>query len=288
MKISLISRTHVGYEREINEDAVAVCPDLLTQRWSDSESFISLGDLGALAVVADGMGGTNAGEIASFIAVSCVKRCFSDISHLLDTSDDDRCSFLCSAISMANEEIMKKVNEDPNTIGMGTTIVLLWLIGNKAHIAWCGDCRCYLFNRSNELCPLTKDHSYVQELVDRGEIRPDQMIGHPDGSLITRGIGDIDVETTPDSLSVKVNEGDIFLLCSDGLCGYCDDATIQKIIRKHNNSNTVCCQELLNTALSTGGHDNITLALLSTISNRLDTSRCSVWKRLFPFLTNKD
>lgn len=275
MKVSLVSQSHEGYVRKNNEDMVAVCPDLQTLSWTDSESFLPLGPAGALAIVADGMGGANAGEVASNIAVARFKEDFSKKVLPLDSTDEEKCAFLRETIASANKDINDRVENDPDTIGMGTTLVVLWLQNEKAHIAWCGDCRCYWFSQTSGLKPLTKDHSYVQSLVDKGELKPEQVFGHPDSNLITRGIGDLDTDSTADSLTVQVLENGIFLLCSDGLCGYCNDNTIENIIRKNKNNCYVCKQKLLDAALEAGGYDNISLVLLSAIieSNSLKSSR---------------
>lgn len=265
MKISIMSLTHTGNVRENNEDAVIVCADLAANTWSRTEGYIPLSDTGALAVVADGMGGAKAGEIASELAVGRIRQHFTDNMLPLEASDDEKHVFLQSAITKAGEDIIARVENDPDTIGMGTTIVVLWIEGSKAHIAWCGDSRCYVFHPSKGLRSLTKDHSYVQELVDKGEIQPNQMFGHPDSNLITRGLGDIDTDSTADTLTVSFSEGDIFLLCSDGLCGYCHDTAIENIIKKHKNNIQVCGHKLLEAALSAGGYDNISIAILATL-----------------------
>lgn len=265
MKLFLTSLTHPGKVRENNEDAIAVCPDLVSQSWTGTKEYIPLGDLGALTIVADGMGGANAGEVASSMAIDYIRQSFVIESLPLYASDDEKCEFLKSAIKDAGAAILAHVENAPETIGMGTTVVVLWLIGDKAHIAWCGDSRCYVFNPDKGLRPLTKDHSYVQELVDKGELRPDQMIEHPDSNLITRGLGDIDTDSTPDTLTVFVSEGDIFILCSDGLCGYCQDAAIERIVYKNLNDITNCERELFELALQAGGYDNISIAILATL-----------------------
>ena len=265
MKIYLTALTHVGKVREINEDSVAICCDLTRQRWFESDGYIPLSAAGALAVVADGMGGANAGEVASNLAIEQIRNCFMDKELPVNTSDSEKCEFLKKAITQAGSAILTHVETDPETIGMGTTIVVLWIEKCRAHVAWCGDSRCYVFNPDKGLSPLTKDHSYVQELVDKGELRPDQMIGHPDSNIITRGLGDIDTDSTAEALTFPITEGDIFLLCSDGLCGYCNDTTIEKIIYKHINNLSKCSLKLLESALKTGGYDNISIAILSTL-----------------------
>ena len=280
MKIFLTSLTHPGKVRDNNEDAVVVCPDLTTPSWDDTSEYIPLGAFGSVAVVADGMGGAKAGEVASSLAIERIKSCFTEKPIPLKASDADKCAFLSSAINLANGDILARVERDPETIGMGTTVVLLWLVDGKAHIAWCGDSRCYVFNPNKGLYPLSKDHSYVQELVDKGEISPEQMIDHPDSNLITRGLGDIDTDSTADTMTVPVAEGDIFLLCSDGLCGYCQDAAIEDIMYRHLNDIPACKKALFDAAIQTGGHDNITIALVATLPSSAKKRTIGMMTRL--------
>jgi protein phosphatase len=265
MKIDLTALTDVGKVRDNNEDAFSVCPDLDSSDWSATNGYIPLGKSGALAVVADGMGGAKAGEVASALAIDSIRRFFSEHALPLEGADEERCGFLVSSVSEAERVLMERVESDPETIGMGTTAVLLWLVDGKAHIAWCGDSRCYVFHPDMGLRPLTKDHSYVQELVDKGEIRPEEAFGHPDGNLITRGLGDIDADASAESLTYEVADGDIFLLCSDGLCGYCRDSLIENILYERIGDMDSCQEHLLAAALQVGGEDNITIALLATL-----------------------
>lgn len=265
MKIDLTALTDVGKVRDNNEDAFSVCPDLDSADWSATNGYIPLGKSGALAVVADGMGGAKAGEVASALAIDSIRRFLTEHALPLDGSDEERRGFLVSSVSEAERVLMERVESDPETIGMGTTAALLWLVDGKAHIAWCGDSRCYVFHPDKGLRSLTKDHSYVQELVDKGEIRPEEAFGHPDGNLITRGLGDINADASAESLTYEVADGDIFLLCSDGLCGYCRDTLIEDILYDRLQDMETCRDSLLDAALQAGGEDNITIALLATL-----------------------
>ena len=271
MKIKISALTDVGIERDNNEDAYIFCPDLAKQDWSctESSSYIPLGEYGAVLVVADGMGGTNAGEVASSIATNVVSEFFSSdhvasvlVSHSLTIAD-----FMVSCISNANEAINTHACENPDTLGMGTTIVVCWLLQDQAHIAWCGDSRCYIFNPHTGLKQLTKDHSLVQELVDKGEITEQEALSHPDSNVITRALGDIDTQPVADVVSVPIAAGDTLLLCSDGLCGYCTNSTIQKVLEQGQRDVTRCRDALLKCALDAGGYDNICIALASVIGD---------------------
>lgn len=264
MKVSISAQSDVGLERTNNEDAYIFCQNINEQKWGiRNNKYIPVGDLGCIAVVADGMGGNNAGEIASNIALESIKKCFNNENLKIVLSSNNIYTFLEDTIKKANNAIMEHVRSAPETIGMGTTIVLLWIIKDKAHIAWCGDSRCYVFNPQNGLKSLSKDHSYVQDLIDRGEITIEESYSHPDSSIITRCLGDSDTSSIPDIITYDIKEHDMFLLCSDGLCGYCKDAEIENVLYKNHFRTKKCTNSLIKTALNTGGFDNITVLLLS-------------------------
>lgn len=266
MNIKLTSVCDIGKERTNNEDAVAVCPDLSKRDWNEGglSEYIPLGESGALLIVADGMGGANAGEVASSLAIESVKKTFAR-SLASSVSEKEAEELLREAVFKANEAIMDYVATDPDSIGLGTTIVILWLIGGSAYITWCGDSRCYCFNPNGGLRLLTKDHSYVQELVDRGELSEKEAFSHPDGNIVTRCLGDVDALTEPEFRSYAVRPGDIFLLCTDGLCGYCKDKEIGKVMLNGYDNLERCRNELLDLALDAGGYDNISIALCATL-----------------------
>lgn len=275
MKIYISAQTDVGKERTNNEDAFVFCPDLIHPDWvlNTTNEYIPLGALGSLGVVADGMGGANAGEIASSIAIDIIKKRFVP-DQLLSVISSERSmhEFLKSAINEADTAIREYINSDPDTIGMGTTIVVLWIINNTAHIAWCGDSRCYIFNVKTGLKSLTKDHSYVQELVDRGELSAKKAFNHPDNNIITRCLGDMDSLAVPDILTYHIEPNDMLLLCSDGLCGYCKDKQIEKVFYRKYEDIQKCCDSLLEISLDAGGADNITLVLMSLVADNPTTS----------------
>lgn len=280
MKIQTISLSNKGNVRENNEDAVAICPDLTLQEWSDNEVYEPLGPLGAVAIVADGMGGGKAGEVASNLAIQRLKKSFAEDIPSIEAPDSVKNAFVEDAFAKANIDIVNYTNIEPDTIGLGTTLVVLWLEERIAHVSWCGDSRCYVFNYDKGLIRLTKDHSYVQELVDSGELSPDKMNDHPDSHLITRGLGDIDVMSTAETCTIKAMEGDIFLLCSDGLCGYCDDSTIERIFYKYLNDIHTCGHKLIEVALQSGGYDNVTVALVGTLPDSCEKRNPSLLKQL--------
>jgi len=292
MKIKIVATTNVGKVRENNEDAFIICPDLSHQEWKHDKtpSYIPLGDYGSLMVVADGMGGTNAGEVASMIAVKTVEEVFSQANIGDCISNDNIDILLQKCVKEADEAINRRVWDDPATIGMGTTIVICWILNEVAHIAWCGDSRCYIFNPQTGLLALTKDHSYVQELVDKGEISVQEAFNHPDSNIITRGLGDVDSQSTPDITSHPLKANDMLLLCSDGLSGYCTDTDIEDVLRSNYRNISECNEQLLQLALQAGGHDNICLVLASLIDNSQeapsDLSNHKKWKNGLKRLLN--
>lgn len=269
MKIKIAAKTDTGKERENNEDAYIICPDLAQQDWSRSETptYIPLGRYGSIIVVADGMGGANAGEVASSIATLSIKQTFTkeNINNAIKTDNIDE--LISFGIKNANEEINKRILEDSDTFGMGTTIVVCWIIDGNAHIAWCGDSRCYVYNAFRGFQQLTKDHSFVQELIDKGEITEKEAFTHPDNNIITRGLGDVDSQSVPDIVSYPVKPNDILLLCSDGLCGYCENNKIEQVLEANSTDIIKCRDELIKLALDAGGYDNICVSLSSFIDD---------------------
>ncbi len=270
MKISISSLTDIGLERENNEDACAYCLDLSRPQWVDKGSmsrYEPLSQSGALLLVADGMGGPNAGEVASSLAVESIRQSYSSIDkEKEDGAASDTDEFMAAAIRKADAVINGRIIDDISTAGMGTTIVLCWLKPEKAHIAWCGDSRCYLL-RNGKLTMLTKDHSYVQELVDNGEITAEEAFSHPDSNIITRGLGEFDNEVAPEIVNVDIQAGDSFLLCSDGLCGYCTDEQISEIMAQHVASPSWQSEQLLKMALDSGGCDNISIVVAHVVGD---------------------
>ena len=167
---------------------------------------------------------------------------------------------------------------------MGTTIVVCWVHGHKAHVAWCGDSRCYLFKQEDGLQRLTTDHSYVQELIDHGEITEEEAFTHPQNNLITRGLGDFQSYPTADIVTFDVEEGDAIMLCSDGLCGYCTDEEIERSMRANDGDVDDCCKALMKMAMDAGGQDNITVLVASFVNDEEDNAakpKVSFFKRLF-------
>ncbi|MBR4299492.1 MAG: serine/threonine-protein phosphatase [Bacteroidales bacterium] len=264
--------TNVGLVRSNNEDNFIVNPDLTQPgRWivpANADEVLSLGENGCVMVVADGMGGMNAGEVASEIAVTHVQNAFSkvsDFSKIADCSNHVE-AFLKKIIVEADAAIKKRVKEDPSTAGMGTTIVMAWIIGEVVHVAWCGDSRAYLFNRQSGLSRLSNDHSYVQELVDSGKLDPELAFDHPNSNIITRSLGDSPVKAQPDYVCRRLSAGDYVILCTDGLCGLVRDEQILNIMMQERGRLADYKEALFNASFEEGAYDNVTIALFECMS----------------------
>lgn len=267
----MIAATDVGLVRTNNEDNFTVNPDLTKSEWASPaqpDDVISLGENGCVMVVADGMGGMNAGEVASELAIKGIRRSFEEVSDFsrITSSSSHIESFLKKAIVSADSDIKKRVKEDSSTSGMGTTIVIAWVIGNVVHVAWCGDSRAYLFNPMSGLSRLSRDHSYVQQLVDAGKLDADLAFDHPNSNIITKSLGDFNSPAQPDYICHGLTTGDEILLCSDGLCGLIRDEEIFGILAQDWGSIEETLGALFDGALNAGGHDNITIALMQCVS----------------------
>ena len=266
VSFKLFAGTNIGL-RENNEDNFTVCPDLIKNEWilpADHQQVIPLGSYGCVMVVADGMGGQNAGEVASAIAIKTVQDMFAP-EHLpadvLDKPDAIK-SFLKKVISECDIRIKRTMKTDPSTSGMGSTIVMAWLIGNKLYIAWIGDSRAYSFIKGKGIARLSKDHSYVQQLVDAEAISEEEAMTHPNSNIITRSLGDTSQKAKADVIEYDIEDGQVILLCTDGLCGVCRDEIIGGIIEEEENDLQKCKEKLTTAALAAGGSDNITISLM--------------------------
>src|SRR3954453_8383860 len=227
------ARTDTGRARSANEDSY----------WVHSPLF----------VLADGMGGAQAGEVASRTAVEV----FSEQGGLPDGPGtyEER---LAALVAAANVQVYSQAQSDDQFAGMGTTLTVAYVGEDDLAIAHVGDSRFYVL-RDGELQQLTDDHSLVGELVRRGQISAEEAEDHPQRSIITRALG-IEGDVVVDHFSWPVRDGDIFLLCSDGLTGMVPDAKVAQIIAGAPSLNAAA-QELIAAANEAGGRDNITVIL---------------------------
>jgi len=237
--------TDPGCVRELNEDMVRVVrpttPEELARR-------------GVLAVVCDGMGGHEAGEIASRLATETIIRRF-------ETDDGEPLTLLTRAVQAANRAIFEAADRNRKLAGMGTTVTAILLRGGHAYGAHVGDSRTYLV-RHGEIFAMTEDHSAVMELVRRGVISRDEARHHPDKNVISRALGSHrDVQVTGWPQPFALLPGDAFLLCSDGLYDLVSDEVILATVRDTHPQ--VACDRLVTLAREAGGHDNISVAILA-------------------------
>ena len=259
-KLAVIAKTSVGMVRGNNEDYHGFSTNLAAKEWRFYESANwQYSDIPAVLVVADGMGGMEMGEEASRIAVETVKNyVFTNPTILID--DEASLSETISQIfEKANEEILEFASKTNNAGKMGTTLVVSIIFKKRTYVFWIGDSRAYLF-RNGKLQALTKDHSYVQELVDAGKLSYEQSFYHPDSNIITKFMGDPKNIPMPSVLSFEHTNADILLLCSDGLNGMLQDSEIENCFYDKDSLSQIC-DTLIDSANQAGGHDNITVIL---------------------------
>lgn len=256
--------------RSQNQDNYWVCPDLT--KWSASidnvvgtDEDVELSDKGALLVVADGMGGMNAGEVASKLVIEGIQKKFSNIPDSILTNEDDVMSFIHAAIVESDESIKQYARQHKDAEGLGSTVVLLWLLNGRAFCGWCGDSRIYRFNPNNELVRLSHDHSYVQSLVDEGKIREEEAFDHPDSNIISKALGDNGNKADPEIRVYDIYSRDVFMLCSDGLCGILQDSELSEIISKNCTSSKETLKFLWAEGEKTGWSDNTTIDVLCVV-----------------------
>lgn len=220
-----------GLVRQFNEDSILLCNNLYA--------------------VADGMGGHQAGDIASKMAVNLLR---ANYENNFETSEDS----IKAIMNHVNFRIYEAATEDDRLTGMGTTITALFIDGDKAYLAHVGDSRCYII-RNKTISQISQDHSYVGRLVAEGNISEKDAMNHPYRSFIDKAFGiadsiDIDIK------SFDIMPGDIILLCSDGLSSYLGADEILHIIKRHSIDKAL--KHLYNKAMQKGGADNISIVLL--------------------------
>ena len=237
--LKTFSITDVGKERKLNQDYVFT-------------SEIPVGKLANLFIVADGMGGHNAGDYASKYTIETI------VEEIEKSKDTSVVKILEKAIQSANRHIRKKSQESEGLNGMGTTVVAATIHGDEMCVANVGDSRLYVINQ--EIKQITEDHSLVEEMVRMGGIRREQARSHPKKNIITRAIGAED-ELEIDFFQVKLKKGDFVLLCSDGLTNMIEDEEIRMILQGQRDI-VEKAEALVATANNNGGKDNIAVILI--------------------------
>lgn len=238
MHFTCAARTDVGIVRSGNED-----------------NYLMLADRG-IFIVADGMGGHAAGEVASEMAVRITSHAIGSLRGL---SDDQASARLSAAIRSANEAIFERTLSEHDKRGMGTTATVLALLPRRYLIGQVGDSRAYLL-RNGSFLQLTKDHSYVQEQVDAGLLTPDQARVHPYSNVITRCVG-ASGDVVPDIYFGGLEAGDVILLASDGLTGMLEDAQLTRILTSDGEPQH-WVDRMITEANRRGGLDNITAIVI--------------------------
>lgn len=213
----------------------------------------------AFVLVCDGMGGANAGNVASRFAADSF---LADAAGALDSAPDEimRHKTMLHALEKANDTVFGLAGRQPEFRGMGTTLVGAFVQGREASILNVGDSRAYLFD-GETLRQVSEDHSYVEEMLRLGRISAEDARTHPQKNLITRAVG-VDATVDGDLFEVELRDTDILLLCSDGLTGMVEDEKIAEVLAKAGTLEDKG-RELLTLALEGGGRDNITVALFT-------------------------
>lgn len=250
MKLKYASRSHVGMKRTHNEDNFLIVPE---------EN---------LFIVADGMGGHASGEVASQVAVDTILKFFKEIRsdsqitwpYKLDsnyTYDENK---LIAGIKLANQRIYELALSNINYKGMGTTIVSLYRVDGECFLCHVGDSRAYLM-RDGKLRQLTEDHSLLNDYKKVAQLTEEEIKNFPHKNIIVRALG-MKESVEVDKQKIKLQQGDIFLLCTDGLTGELDDSEISQILLDLGDDLEKACDALIEKACGHGGRDNITAILL--------------------------
>jgi serine/threonine protein phosphatase PrpC len=246
MNVVVGAKSDVGQVRQANEDSYLV----------DEPLF----------VVADGMGGHIAGDVASSTAVSV-------ISGKATTVSAENLETLTEVVRSANKAIWEKAGEDPSLRGMGTTCTLMLVDNSKAHFAHVGDSRAYLM-RAGELSQITEDHTLVGRMVKEGKLQPEEAESHPQRSIITRALG-VDSDVEVDLLSLDLQPGDRIVMNSDGLSSMISDEAIAGPLREESDPQAAA-ERLVELANQAGGEDNVTVVIVDITDQKRPAAATAV------------
>ncbi len=241
--LQTFSITDIGKRRQLNQDYVFA-------------QDTTLGNLANLFLVADGMGGHNAGDYASRYAVETIVR------EVKGSFEKSPVRILGKAIKVANDQIRRKAREDISLYGMGTTIVAATCIGHYLQVANVGDSRLYIIN--DTIRQVTRDHSLVEEMVRMGGMDERTARNHPDKNIITRAVG-ARAEVEVDFFNEELHPGDLVLMCSDGLTNMLEDEEILQIMRTPGTIKEKGFR-LINSANEHGGKDNIAVIIIDAFA----------------------
>lgn len=239
------SVTDIGRKRQLNQDYVF-------------SSAKPMGNMPNLFIVADGMGGHNAGDYASKCTVETV------VGEIRNSFEKNPTIIVKKAIETANSKIRELAAADENLLGLGTTLVVATVIGKYLQVANVGDSRLYLLGKHG-IRQITRDHSLVEEMIRLGGLSREDARKHPDKNIITRAIGAKD-EVEPEFFTEELEPGDIILMCSDGLSNMLEDKEIEKIVQNEELAEMKeKAEALINAANNNGGKDNIAVVLVKIL-----------------------
>lgn len=241
-----IGKSVVGMCRKNNEDTIYV---------SDETTKLK-----NVFIIADGMGGCNAGEVASATAVQTFLEFFTAHANNLDEDKTEILDLLVDSVSYANKMVFEKSKESEDLLDMGTTFIATIIGTNKIYVIYVGDSRVYLYRKQETICQLTTDHSYVMELVKNGTLSLEEAANHPKRNIITRAVG-IQEKVEADAVIEPIQENDLILLCSDGLSCMLSDEEIESILEEEIDMEQKV-EKLIDMANQKGGYDNISLILI--------------------------
>lgn len=238
--MTAVGKTNIGQKREMNQDYI-YC--------SDS----SVGKLPNLYIVADGMGGHNAGDYASRQATETM------LSYIEKSDYENPVTVLKYAIIRANERLIVDAQKNPELAGMGTTIVACVIVDGHLYVANMGDSRLYLIT-GDEIRQITMDHSLVEEMIRAGKLERENVRNHPEKNIITKAVG-ASLDAMPDFFELDISTEDRVLLCSDGLSNMVEDDEIEDIVREEDSLENAV-DRLIERANYYGGRDNISVVLI--------------------------
>ena len=241
--IKAYAKTDIGKVREINQDSYYISNSL---------------DEVQLYMLADGMGGYNGGEIASKLAIQSAKSYIENNFKEIDKDRDSIIQLVGSSMEYANMIVYEKSKESKELEGMGTTLEICLIYNNKAYIGHIGDSRIYRI-RKDIIRKHTKDHSYVQKLVEDKKITREEAKFHPKKNMLTKALG-CTPYVEPDTRARNFEKGDIFIMCSDGLTNMVEEKRIYELVKQNINE---AADNLINEANTAGGYDNITVIIIN-------------------------
>ncbi|MBN1944576.1 MAG: Stp1/IreP family PP2C-type Ser/Thr phosphatase [Bradymonadales bacterium] len=249
MRIRYAGNTNVGMKRSHNEDSLYLMPSM------------------NLYLVADGMGGHSSGEVASQMAVEAIAQFFQETSEddeitwpfKMDKDKEYQENRLITGIKLANRRIFESAQSQPRYKGMGTTVVAVYFANGGSYVAHVGDSRVYRIRRDT-ITQITEDHSLLNDYIKMKELTPEEIENFPHKNVIVRALGMKETVQVDTQFEIPQN-GDIYLLCSDGLSGMVDSNNLLRLVLEANQDLEMACQKVIDEANRNGGTDNITVVL---------------------------